>query len=243
MKAISIRLTAALIVLSFGRAAEVSGQETPAPTNVFQQSVAGLSLNNQDIIDGVAMLSQNVGLAVSVEHELGATTSGAAPQPNTFTATIGPGTVSEILDGLCALDPTFAWQRGRKYGKRDDRKGALVSERELFLKPECGMNWCFEISGTHKKRIIQDRGRVASSEGAGRCNNGGWRVSLAFARPWSARFQNISIREALDQIARQLGPTFGWQLTGAKNFRIITFHQQLMPKPSRSEQGPTTVKK
>jgi hypothetical protein len=238
MKAISIRLTAALIVLSFGRAAEVSGQETPAPTNVFQQSVAGLSLNNQDIIDGVAMLSHNVGLAVSVEHELGATTSGAAPQPNTFTAAIGPGTVSEILDGLCALDPTFAWQKDGNMVNMMPR--ALVSERDYFLNRNVNELVFRDIRDAQEALFKTVGGLPPPKEQVAIMEVG---VSLAFARPWSATFQNISIREALDQIARQLGPTFGWQLTGAKNFRIITFHQQLMPKPSRSEQGPTTVKK
>jgi hypothetical protein len=192
MKTISIRLTAALIVLSFGRAAEASGQEPPALTNVFQQSVAGVSVNNQDIIDGVAMLSHNVGLAVSVEHELGATTSGAAPQPNTFTATIGPGTVSEILDGLCALDPTFAWERDGNMVNVMPR--ALLSERDYFLNRNVNELVFRDIRDAQEalfktvSELPPPKEQVAIMEVG---------VSLAFARPWSATLQNISIREAL----------------------------------------------
>jgi hypothetical protein len=55
--------------------------------------------------------------------------------------------------------------------------------------------------------------------------------SLKFAKPWTASFKNISVREAFDRIAEQVGPTSGWQFGGAADFRVITFHDSISPNP------------
>ena len=60
-------------------------------------------------------------------------------------------------------------------------------------------------------------------------------TSVSFAHAWSTTLHDLTIREVFDLIAQRLGPTYGWQFSGAQDFRIITFHQGLLPNPSRSE--------
>jgi hypothetical protein len=52
-------------------------------------------------------------------------------------------------------------------------------------------------------------------------------MSLDFAKPWTVTLKDVIIREVLDQIAQQFGPSYGWQFYGAQNFRMITFHESL----------------
>lgn len=59
-------------------------------------------------------------------------------------------------------------------------------------------------------------------------------ISIAFPHPWTASFKNITVREAIDRIAQQLGPTYAWQFGGGNDFRVITFHRRLLAKPPRS---------
>jgi hypothetical protein len=61
-------------------------------------------------------------------------------------------------------------------------------------------------------------------------------MSLNFADPWSTTLKSLTVRQVFDLIARQLGPTYGWQSSGAQDFRIVTFHEGLLPRPSRNKQ-------
>ncbi len=51
-------------------------------------------------------------------------------------------------------------------------------------------------------------------EGVGLLRLGG---SLGFGKPWTASFSRITFRKALNRIAEQLGPTYGWQFGGGAN--------------------------
>jgi hypothetical protein len=232
MKTIRSKLTAALIVVSLG-IATVRGQEPVVSADPLQQRVPSITLGNQDVIDGAAILSQNIGLAVSVEHELGVSMSDAAHQPRVFNTTVGPGTVSEILDGLCTLDQTFTWKRtGNMINllprsvandpsyllnrKIDDLRFQDVREAD-----DAVMKMVDQLSGTREQVAVMEVG-----------------TSLAFTRPWSTAVHNVTVREALNLIASQLGPTYGWQFSGARDFRIVIFHQRILPKHGRNEDTP-----
>jgi len=55
-----------------------------------------------------------------------------------------------------------------------------------------------------------------------------------FSRPFSAQYANLTVRQLLNRIAGELGPNYGWTLSGAKNFRIVRFHAALpVPPPAR----------
>lgn len=53
-----------------------------------------------------------------------------------------------------------------------------------------------------------------------------------FAKPWTASFRNITVRQALNRIAEQLGATYGWQIGGTANQRMIMFHYKLGVRPN-----------
>lgn len=220
---------AAVLVLAFANAAAPQQLPTPA-SDPFQQHVGGVELNDQDVIDGIAILSHISALAVSVEHQLGPTISGTAPQPKTLTARVRPGTVSEVLDGLCALDETFTWVRNGNMVNVLPR--ARARDPDYFLNRTINDLTLTDMPGAQEAVFKTVEQLPGLKEQIAIMQVG---TSVSFARPWSTTLQGVSVREVFDLIARQLGPTYGWQLTGAQDFRIITFHQGLSPNPSRSE--------
>jgi hypothetical protein len=59
--------------------------------------------------------------------------------------------------------------------------------------------------------------------------------SVAFAKPWTATFSNLNVRRAFNRIARQLGPTAGWNFGGTEEFRFVTFHTRLAARPKSDQ--------
>jgi hypothetical protein len=49
--------------------------------------------------------------SAAVEYPLNDKISDPAPSVKTVTATVGPDTLADVLNRLCALDPTFTWIR------------------------------------------------------------------------------------------------------------------------------------
>lgn len=202
-----------------------------SPRDPLQQHVAGVELNDQSVVDGVAMVNRTTGLAVSVEYQLGATISGPAPPVKTLNVSTGAGTVSEVLDRLCALDPTFTWIHNRNMINVLPRP--LASDPSYLLNRKVNEVTFQEVQGADNavmKMVGQlpgPREQIAVLQVGGPVN---------FAKPWNATLKGVTIREVLNDIAQQLGPTYGWQFSGAQDFRMVTFHEGLSPRPSRSRQ-------
>ena len=208
------------------------GQSPAVPENTFQRHIGGVQLKDQSIIDGVALMSRGAGLAVSVEYPLGKTISSPVPALKTFTANVEPGTVSEVLNRLCAIDSTFAWTRignmtnvAPRSVANDpsyllNRKVGELTFRGVRAADDAVMQIADELPGSREQIALLAAG-----------------MSLGFAQPWSTTLKDVTVREVLDLIAEQLGPSYGWQFSGSQDFRIGTFHQGLLPQPSRSKKN------
>ena len=216
-----------LFILVHGGWAKKASNEQGDP---FQQRIAGIQLNEQSVIDGVAMLSQRANVVVSVEFPLGETISGPAPQLRTFNKEIEPGTVSEVLDRLCSLDPTFVWIRIGDV--------LHVLPRVRVNDPSYVLNGRFDEVSFHNVSEASDAiMRMVGQLPGPREQLAVMQVgpSLDFAVPWKATLRDVTVREVIDRVAYQLGSAYSWQLGGADDFRIVTFHEKLLPKPSRSK--------
>ncbi len=210
----------------------VSQQSNIKPNDPFQEHVAGIELKEQSVIDGIAMLSHAGNFAVSVEYPLGKTISEPAPQLKIVTATIGPGTVAEVLDKLCALDTTFIWTKdgnmlnvlprnlAHEPGYLLNRTVGEVAFQDIQTANDTVMKLVDQLPGPREQVAVLQVG-----------------PPLNFAQTWTITLKNITVRQVFDTTARQLGPTFGWQFSGAQDFRIITFHEGLLPTPSRTKQS------
>jgi hypothetical protein len=201
------------------------------PEDGFQQRVGPLTLDGQTIGDALAGLSQDTSIGFSVEFPLGKRFAEAGPPLRTIVAHVGPGSIHEILDRLCELDPTFTWKRMGNTAnifptalESDpnyvlNRRVAVLTFKNVRDAQEAVFEAVDQLSGPKEQIAMLGTG-----------------TSATFARPWTATFRDVTIREVFDQIAQQLGPTFGWQFGGAADFRIITFHQRMTARPKRAAQ-------
>lgn len=205
-------------------------QPSVAIQDPFQQHVPGVALKEQDVIDGVAMLGLRTGLAVSVEHQLGASISGPAPKPITLTRTVAPGTASEVLDALCSLDPTFVWVRNGNMVNVLPR--ALAGDPNYLLNRTIQELVLKDVPGAQEAVFEVAAGLAGPKEQIAIMQVG---TPIGFAQPWSVTLRNVTVREVFDLIAEKLGPAYGWQFTGAQDFRIITFHQGLLPNAAHGK--------
>jgi hypothetical protein len=218
-----------LAVLAFALARIASSQQA-APADPFQERLAGIELNDQSIVDAVAMLSRSAGLPVSVEFPLGLTISGPAPALKTVTAHVAPGTVSEVLDRLCLLDPTFTWVRDRN--RLNVLPSALANDPNYVLNRRIDL-LTFQDVQEASDAVMKMVGQLPGPREQIAVLQVG--MSLNYPKPWTATLRDVTVREVVDQIASRLGQTYGWQFGGAQDFRVITFHEGLLPKSSRNK--------
>jgi hypothetical protein len=230
MKMMRTELLTTLLLTLICFANQARGQQADATSDPLRQRVGGVMLVDQDVVDGFVSLANAAGLPVSVEYQLGKTISSAAPQPKEFTATIGPGTVSETLDKLSSLDEAFTWRKSDNMINVLPRAAAIdpnyfvnrrmdeVTFHDVRQADEAVMKMVDQLAGPREQIAVMDTG-----------------MSVNFGRPWSTTVRNVTVRDVFNLIARQLCPTCGWEFAGAQDFRIVTFHQHLMPRPSRSE--------
>jgi len=211
-----------LVFVSLALLQNAQAQTKKPVTDVFDERVQTFRLDQQSISDGVAILTQTTHAAYSIEFELASKISDPAPPLAKVSAEVGPGTVSQVLGELCRLDPTFAWKR---VGNT-----ANIFPKRLENDPEYLLNrvvptLSFSNVTDAEKAVFETVSQLPGPrEQIAVLQSGG---SVSFSQPYSATFKNITVREAFDRIAMQLGIGYGWQFGGARNFRVITFHNRL----------------
>jgi hypothetical protein len=217
----------------------VSAQAPGTPTgDLFEQRVGGVRLEDQSIVAGIVSVTRSVGLPLSIEYPLGMKVSGPEPQLKTATASVGPGTVAQVLDRLCDLDPTFTWTRTGDMVNVTLR--ALANDPSYLLNRRVDLV-TFEGVREADDAVMKAVGQLPGPREQIAVLQVG--LSLDFASPWSVTFKGVTVREVFDHIAQQLGPSYGWEFSGAQDFRMVTFHEALQATQSRSKQlGPQNLR-
>lgn len=220
-------LSALILLHPGGSIAGLRGQASATKAtkeDPFNQVVQVAELKDETIFDEIARLNQAFDVSISIEGILPATGTVANPK---FTARIENQTVLDVLTWLCALDTRYTWARDGNMANLFPR--AFLNDKNYFFNRL--------LAEVHFKEI-RDSG-VAAMEVAhqlGDPNENLYFLGIGgtqgFAKPWTAAFHNITVRQALNHIAQQLGPTYGWQIGGTANQRMIMFHYKLGARPN-----------
>jgi hypothetical protein len=155
-------------------------------------------------------------VAISIEGVL--PEQGTASNPK-FRAKIEGHTVAEVLTWLCTLDPRYTWTRDGNMVNLFPR--ALRDDKTYFFNRA--------LPAVHFEGVMKADAAAIDvvhqlgdpSENLICLSIGG---NLSFAKPWKATFHDITVRQALNRIAQQLGPTYGWQIGGTTRQRLIVFY-------------------
>ena len=189
----------------------------------LKQAVPSLELNKETILDGLGKLNQSTtGVGFAVELPLGQTISAKAPELRRFEVVLAPTTLANLLDQLCQLDPTFSWQHF----------GTEINVFPRALENDKGYLFNRNLDALELKDVPDAQAAVFHAvaelpppkEQIAVMKTG---AAINFAVPWTASFKDITVREAFDKIAQQIGSNYGWQFTGAADFRIVTFYVRL----------------
>jgi len=197
---------------------------TPAKNDPLNQLVELAQLKDETIFDEIARLNQAFDISISIEGILPAKGTLANPK---FTARIEKQTISGLLTWLCALDTRYTWARDGNMANLFPR--AFLNDKNYFFNrvlPEVHFQEIRE-SGVAAMEVVHQLGDP--NENLYFMGIGG---TQGFAKPWSATFHDITVRQALNHIAQQLGPTYGWQIGGTMHQRMIMFHFKLGARPN-----------
>lgn len=210
---LSVMFTILTLHISFQ---ETTSSSAPDP---FEQKIDLLELKDETLGDALGRLNQMLDISMSVEGIL--PEEGTVPNAK-FTASVENRTLAEVLNWLCALDSRYTWIR--------DGNSVNLFPRASSNDPSYFFNRVLpKLSFQHLRRA--DDAAVALVHQLGDPNENlivlGTGVTEGFAEPWTASFNNITVRQALNRIAQQLGPTYGWQIGGTTKARLIVFHYKL----------------
>jgi hypothetical protein len=231
MIGITALLTSALLFCG-AWGSSLGPQDSAAPLKADQdpltQIVGRVQLNNESIFSEITRLGQEFDISISIEGVL--PTSGQIANPK-FTAAAENQTIAMALDWLCARDTRYAWIRDGNMVNLLPRS-SLNDKSYSFnrILPNLQFQDVRE-SGVAAMEVVYQLGDPNEQlyfMGVGGTQN--------FAKPWTAAFHDITVREALNRIAQQLGPSYGWQIGGTTKQRMIMFHYKLGAHPGTGAQ-------
>jgi hypothetical protein len=194
-------------------------QPNSADKDPFEQKLSSVELNDENIFDAIARLNQATSIAISIEGILPA--RGTVQNPK-FRAKMDGQTVSEALSWLCKLDTRYTWSR--------DGNMANIFPSEMRDNPHYFFNRKLpelrfqDIRQSDDAAITIVHQLGDPSEQLYFLGVGG---TQSFSRPWTATFHDITVRQGLNRVAQQLGPTYGWQIGGHTGVRLVMFHFKL----------------
>jgi hypothetical protein len=235
---VMILVAALASALSVGKRLQNAAAQPPGTPQTLQdpikQAAPPLELNNETILDGLGKLNQSTtGVGYAVEMPLGQTISAKAPALRRFQVVLAPNTLANVLDQLCQLDPTFSWQRvGSEinvFPRALENDKSYLFNRKLELLEIKDAPDAQAAVFQAVAQLPPPREQIAMMQTG---------ASVNFSRTWNASFKDITIREAFDKIAQQIGSNYGWQFTGAADFRIVIFYARLGTMPTNNPGQP-----
>jgi len=195
----------------------------------LEMKIDALELKDETLGDALGQLNQAYDISISIEGVLPEKGTIANPK---FSARIENRTLADVLDWLCALDGRYSWSRDGNNVNIFPRNSA--SDDSYFFNRKLPELTLSDIRKVSDAVLALDR---QSNDPSGGVIYMGIGQKLNFAKPWTATFSNITVRQALNRIARQLGPTYGWQIGGTSKAPLIVFHYRLEFQAARTAGG------
>ncbi len=188
----------------------------------LEQKVESFEIRDETIGEALGQLNQSFDISISIE--------GVLPDEGTVTnpklnANVRNVTLAEVLDRLCVLDTRYRWARDGN-SVNFFPKTSLSDSNYFFNRTLADLHF-HDVRRVGDAVIAVDR---QSSDPDGGVIYMGIGQKEGFAEPWTASFSKITVRQALNRIAQQLGPTYGWQIGGTTKARLIVFHYKLEAK-------------
>jgi len=198
-------LTLLLILSALGGKA----QSADLGEELLGARVPKFEIRNGALFDGVARLStESTQLSFAFEFVLTAHPHDPPIPAGRFSVYLDDKAIREVLTTLCSTDGRYTWTRDgttiNVYPKETVGNGSYLMNRRL---PK------LELKGTPAAEIAMFAAvaqlpppfeQIAFAQAGG---------DTSFPTPWTASFENLTLRQALNLIARNIAPRGGWVLS------------------------------
>jgi hypothetical protein len=204
-------------------------QEKDPGEDALNSKVPRLEVHDGTLFNGIARLSAEPGdLSFSFEFVLAPSHVQAAQPEPIFSVLLENSSVRTILDALCAFDTRYTWSRDKSainvYPRATVGDGSYLMNRTLPRLDFKGVTNAEDAMFGAVSQLPPPFEQIAFAQAGG---------DISYSAPWGGTFEGITMRQALNLIARNLGPRGGWVLSGSQDFRTVGFHNRRIHEQSR----------
>jgi hypothetical protein len=189
---------------------------------LLDERVSTFEMRNGTLFGGVARLSaEPTQLSFAFEYILMSHLHDAPTPEVSFSIHLDNTTIREVLTTLCRADSRYTWTRDgttvNVYPKETVGDGSYLMNRRLPSLELKGVPAAQDAMFVAVAQLPPPFEQIAFAQAGG---------DTSFPTPWRATFKNLTLRQALNLIARNIAPRGGWVLSGSREFRTVGFHNQ-----------------
>jgi hypothetical protein len=203
----------------------VAAQNQPpveSPQKLINQAVTQFDLDDGTLRDGVERLAREQTGNFGLEEVLKEKYSDPPILNPRFSIHLTNATVKDVLDRLCQHDPKYVWSSNGHSINIYPR--STVDDSAYLLNRNVPRVTLQNTPGPDKALFALDEQLPLPKEQFGYIQAGG---DNTYESPWSASFENITVRQFVNRITENVGPSTIWVFQGSKQerlFSIIRIH-------------------
>ena len=211
------------LILTLGALAARAQTQDPEE-ELLDERVPKFELRDGTLFGGIARLSaESTHLSFAFEYILKAHFHDAPIPEASFSVHLENKTVREVLNTLCGADDRYVWTRDgttvNVYPKETVGDRPYLMNRRLPRLELKGVAAAEDAMFAAVAQLPPPFEQIAFAQAGG---------DTSFATPLKATFENLTLRQALNLIARNIAPRAGWVLSGSREFRTVGFHNRRM---------------
>jgi hypothetical protein len=201
--------------------------ETPVKVtsvdSVLNFEISAFNLNDETIEVGLKRLaSGSAAFAMGFEHELKSKqTDPPIPNPR-LTLHLTATTVRGALDAMCHADGRYTWSTDdtfiNVYPIKTVNLGSYLMNRRLTKLDLKELTDIQQGLWAIANQLPPPREQVAIAQIGG--------DDTYPAEPWTTRYENLTVRQAINRLVRHMGERASWAFTGSTDFRAFAFNKQ-----------------
>ena len=219
---VAVRSLVSLTLLLTLTALGAKAQTADLGKQLLDARVPKFEMQDGTLFGGVARLSaEPTQLSFALEYILSAHPHDPPMPEVPFTIKMENRTFREVLDALCSFDGRYTWSLDgttvNVYPKATVGDGSYLMNRRLLKLELRGVSAAEDAMFAAVAQLPPPFEQIAFAQAGG---------NTSFPAPWTSTFENLTLRQALNLIARNIAPSGGWVLSGSREFRTVGFHTQ-----------------
>lgn len=192
---------------------------------VLSSEISAFNLNDETIEVGLKRLaSGSAAFAMGFEHELKSTQTDPPIHDPRLTLHLTATTVRGALDAMCYADGRYTWSTDdtfiNVYPIKTVNLGSYLMNRRLTKLDLKGLTDIQQGLLAIVKQLPPPKEQVAIAQ----IGIGG--DDTYPAGPWTTRYENLTVRQAINRLVCHMGERASWAFTGSTDFRAFAFNRQ-----------------